>query len=142
MGIARIDKCDNRIYEAVCRLIPQLNPDAAIPSKIELRELIESGHTYFFVAETEGKIAGMATLITYTIPTGKKYWIEDVIVDNAHRNKGIGCALVSNAIKQARLLGAKEVRLTSRPGRMEANKLYRKMGFIPYETNVYKYLIP
>jgi len=33
------------------------------------------------------------------------------------------------------------VALTSRPSRVAANELYKKMGFVQYETNVYKYML-
>ena len=35
--------------------------------------------------------------------------------------------------------GAKDVSLTSRPSREAANRLYRRIGFEPRETNVYRY---
>jgi ribosomal protein S18 acetylase RimI-like enzyme len=39
----------------------------------------------------------------------------------------------------ARLRGARTVDLTSRPSRDAANRLYRRLGFEPRETNVYRY---
>jgi len=35
--------------------------------------------------------------------------------------------------------GAKTVDLTSRPSREAANRLYRRLGFVERETNVYRY---
>ena len=36
-------------------------------------------------------------------------------------------------------LGAKTVDLTSRPKREAANRLYRRLGFVERDTNVYRY---
>ncbi len=93
-----------------------------------------------FVAEIKGgKSAGLFTLVTYDIPTGKKYWIEDVVVDESERGKGIGKAMMLFAIDFARSAGAREIDLTSRPERIEANLLYTKLGFVRRETNAYRY---
>ena len=41
--------------------------------------------------------------------------------------------------KNAAERGARSVDLTSRPSREAANRLYRRLGFEPRETNVYRY---
>jgi ribosomal protein S18 acetylase RimI-like enzyme len=81
----------------------------------------------------------MFTLATCRIPSGLKIWIEDVVVDEAHRGEGLGRKMMLHAIEYCKTLGAKTIELTSRPARIEANRLYQKLGFIQYETNVYKY---
>ena len=43
------------------------------------------------------------------------------------------------AVEEARRRGAKDVSLTSRPSREAANRLYQRLGFQPYETNLYRY---
>jgi len=81
----------------------------------------------------------MLTLGTYYIPTGTKVWIEDVVVDESQRGKGIGQELTIFAVIFAGSLNAESVELTSRPSRIAANKLYQKLGFIKRETNVYRF---
>ena len=83
----------------------------------------------------------MLTIGTYDILTGKKVWIEDVVVDESQRGKGFGKEMVKFAIEYSKTLGAASVALTSRPSRVEANELYKKLGFVLHETNVYKYLL-
>ena len=51
----------------------------------------------------------------------------------------LGEALNMAAIEEARARGAITVELTSRPSREAANRLYRRIGFEPRETNVYRY---
>jgi ribosomal protein S18 acetylase RimI-like enzyme len=77
-------------------------------------------------------------LAFYRIPTGLKAWIEDVVVDESARGKGVGEVLNRAAIDEARRRGAKNVSLTSRQSRETANRLYQRLGFEPYDTNVYR----
>jgi ribosomal protein S18 acetylase RimI-like enzyme len=83
----------------------------------------------------------MLTIGTCLTPSGAKVWIEDVVVDEAQRGKGIGKEMMLFAINYSKALGAESVSLTSRPSRIAANELYQKIGFKQYETNVYKYLL-
>ena len=54
--------------------------------------------------------------------------MEDVIVDEASNNQGIGRLLLDAMVARAGELGCKTVDLTSRPSREAANHLYRKAG--------------
>ena len=80
----------------------------------------------------------MSTLAIFPIPTATRGWVEDVIVDEASNNQGIGRLLPDAMVERASELGCKTVDLTSRPSREAANHLYRKAGFEPRETNVYR----
>jgi ribosomal protein S18 acetylase RimI-like enzyme len=107
---------------------------------VHFKEILKSKKTHLFIAELNKKqIAGMLTIGTYDIPTGTKVWIEDVVVDESQRGKGIGRALTLFAIDFAKSKGYKAIELTSRPSRIAANQLYRNMGFVLRETNVYRY---
>jgi ribosomal protein S18 acetylase RimI-like enzyme len=142
MKIKKINRFSERVYKAVLRLLPQLSSDADLSDKQYFKSILSSESSHFFIAELDNKqIAGMLTICSYRIPTGMKVWIEDVVVDETQRGKGIGKELMLHAIKYSGSLGAKTVGLTSRPSRASANRLYQKMGFVRYETNVYKYHI-
>jgi len=80
----------------------------------------------------------MLSLVVFSIPTGTKAWVEDVVVAQVARGKGVGMALMNHALAVAKNAGAKSVDLTSRPSREAANKLYQKLGFTARETNVYR----
>ena len=140
MKIKKINRFGVRVFEAVLRLLPQLSLEADLPSKQYFKGILTSDNIHFFIAELDNKqIVGMLTIGTYNIPSGTKVWIEDVVVDESQRGKGVGKELMLHAINYSRSLGAKSVGLTSRPSRIAANKLYQKMGFVQYKTNVYKY---
>ncbi|HAC72525.1 MAG TPA: GNAT family N-acetyltransferase, partial [Porphyromonadaceae bacterium] len=66
-------------------------------------------------------------------------WIEDVVVDENARGKGVAASLVYHALKVAREKGIEKVDLTSTPARVAANRLYQKLGFRKRETNVYRF---
>ena len=68
----------------------------------------------------------------------KKAFIEDLVVDEKHRNKGIGKKLLEYAIKKAKELNCTHIELTSNPSRLEANNLYITHGFNLRETNCYR----
>ena len=44
-------------------------------------------------------------------------------------------------VEAARSLGVDHLSLTSNPGRVAANGLYREMGFVLVETNCYKKIL-
>ena len=46
---------------------------------------------------------------------------------------------VATVLDLARREGARTVDLTSRPSREQANRLYRRIGFVQRETNVYRF---
>ena len=121
--------------------MPQLSSSNPPPTDDELRRIIESPASILLIARDDesGRILGSLTLVVFPIPTGIRAWIEDVVVDEAARGRGVGEALNRHALERARAEGARTVDLTSRPTREAANRLYRRLGFEPRETNVYRY---
>ncbi|MFN8240498.1 MAG: GNAT family N-acetyltransferase [Bacteroidales bacterium] len=140
MEIRRITEFNEIVYQAVLNLLPQLDPAYPLPSRDDFKHIISDKNTWFLICEKgSGEIAAMLTLVTYIIPTGRKFWIEDVVVDGQSRGQGLGRAIVERALDIAKKEGGKKADLTSRPFRTAANQLYRNMGFVPRETNFYRY---
>ena len=129
------------ILEAINELLPQLSSSAKPLTASELTEIIQSESSHLLMAEESGKFYGSLTLVTFMIPTGIRAWIEDVVVKENARGKGVGKLLSERAVGLASEIGAKTVDLTSRPSREAANALYKKVGFEMRETNVYRYKI-
>jgi ribosomal protein S18 acetylase RimI-like enzyme len=129
------------LIEAFNRLVPQLSKSNPPPTAAELALIVESPASILLIAvdPADEAILGSMTLAWFRIPTGVRAWIEDVVVDEAARGRGVGEALNREALERARALGAKTVDLTSRPSREAANRLYQRLGFEPRETNVYRY---
>jgi ribosomal protein S18 acetylase RimI-like enzyme len=124
------------------RLIPQLSSSSAPTGREELEDIVSSPATDLFLAtDDDGTILGTATLVTFRIPTGRRAWIEDVVVDEASSGRGIGGALTQAMVDRAEELGCTTVDLTSRPSRAAANRLYQREGFEVRDTNVYRFRI-
>jgi len=133
---------DDELVAAFGRLVPQLSPSAAVPTPDLIREIVEAQASTVPVARDlrdQGRIVGMLTLIVFRIPTGVRAWIEDVVVDETARGRGVGEALSQEAVRRALDLGARTVELTSRPSREAANRLYQRLGFVRRDSNVYRY---
>ncbi|MDQ1427624.1 MAG: hypothetical protein QOK39_1100 [Acidimicrobiaceae bacterium] len=146
------------LVAAIGRLVGQLSSTAPAPTRAELEWIVASPATTLILAHEaadpaaagdaaapgaggapEAPIVGMLTLAVFRIPTGVRAWIEDVVVDEAARGRGVGAALSQRAVELATAAGAKTVELTSRPSREAANRLYRRLGFQPRDTNVYRF---
>jgi ribosomal protein S18 acetylase RimI-like enzyme len=130
------------IVDAVDRLVPQLSQSKPPPSVDELGELVSSPATDLFIAlDDDGTIVAMATLVNFRIPTGLRGWIEDVVVDESARGRGVGEAVTQAMLDRARELGCLTVDLTSRPARDVANRLYQRAGFVKRDTNVWRFTL-
>lgn len=129
------------VAEAFNRLIPQLSSSNPPPTREFLSRIVDSEASILLAAEEDGVILGSLTLVVFLIPTSVRAWIEDVVVDEAGRGKGVGAALNEEALSRAAALGATTVDLTSRPSREAANRLYQRLGFEARETNVYRYKV-
>jgi ribosomal protein S18 acetylase RimI-like enzyme len=130
------------IVEAVERLTPQLSRSKPPPTEVEMGDIVASPATDLFIAlSDDNTIIGMATLVTFRLPTGLRAWIEDVVVDEAARRTGVAETLTQAMLDRSRDQGCVTVDLTSRPAREAANRLYMKMGFALRDTNVYRLVI-
>ena len=141
LEIRPADRVDDELVAAFAELIPQLSSSSPPPDAAALTAIVDSPDSVLFIARVDEAIVGSLTLAFYRIPTGVKGWIEDVVVDASARGRGVGEALNRAAIAEAAHRGAKNVSLTSRSSREAANRLYVRLGFEPYETNVYRYTI-
>lgn len=132
------------VTDEVCatfdHLIPQLSSSNPPPTPDELKQMAADPNIVLYIARdtATGAIVGTLTLAFFRIPTGLQARIEDVVVDEVARGRGVGEILTNAAIDRAREAGAKSIGLTSRPSREAANRLYLRMGFEVRETNVYR----
>ena len=120
-------------------LMKELNPEIKVTAEMLKAVAADPGARFFAAIGPDGHIVGTATLCISHSPTGRKGGIEDVVVSQACRGQGLGRQLMEHIIGYARTeLSPIVLHLTSRPARVAANRLYRALGFQPYETNVYK----
>ncbi|MEE0912884.1 MAG: GNAT family N-acetyltransferase [Paludibacteraceae bacterium] len=138
MKITEIDDFQPGLTDSIYRLLRQLTDKQLDFSDDALRLIIESPNSHLLVATEDDELVGMLTIATYISPTGKKAWIEDVVVDEIYRGRGFAKELIFYAIDWARRHDILILMLTSNPKRVAANQLYPKMLFQRRETNVYR----
>ena len=137
--IEAISQFDAALISPINDMLAQLTSREASFGEQELRAIIENPASQLFILRAEEKVIGMLTLGRYASPTGVKVWVEDVVVMNEYRGKGLGRKLVNHAIDFCKTNYAPcTLMLTSNPARVAANELYRTSGFEPKQTNVYK----
>ena len=141
--VREVTEVDGALLGAMARLIPQLSSSNPPPDAMALEVIVSSDASILLLAVDpattgEAAILGSLTLALFHVPTGLRAWIEDVVVDEGARGRGVGEALNRVAIERARREGATTVDLTSRPSRVVANRLYQRLGFQERSTNVYR----
>ena len=137
LSVKQVREVTGPLLDAFARLMPQLSPQLEAPSAARLQAIVESPSAALFAAEAGGGIRGLLPLVWYDVPSSRKAWIEDVVVDAEARGTGAGRALVAAALEHAAVIGAGKVLLTSNPAREAARALYRKMGFEEAATTVF-----
>ena len=138
MEVEVVRSATDEVVKAFGRLLPQLSRSASPLDADALARVVTWEGNRLLIARLDGGIVGALTLVTFPIPTGMRAWIEDVVVDEAARGKGVGAALTWEAVRLARELGARTVDLTSRPSREAANRLYERLGFELRDSRVYR----
>ncbi len=81
------------------------------------------------VAECEGQVVGLAIFfVKYSTWKGKGLYLDDLIVTETHRGRGIGLALLKAYLEEARRSGARQVHWQVLDWNQPAIDLYKKMG--------------
>lgn len=122
--------------EQIAVLVAQLTSKEVDAARFD--EVAQSTEAQLFAARCNGRIVGVLVLALYPTLTGRKAWIEDVVVDASQRGAGIGRALVERAITEAQARGAATLDLTSNPSREAAHRLYRACGFEERATTPFR----
>jgi len=129
---------DDDLAEEIHRLLPQLSKTAVFDRGI-LNRMVENESVDLFLARLAGRVVGMATLVTFPIPTGLRGHIDDVVVDEAARGRGIARQLLEAMIVRARAVAVRSLDLTSRPSRESAIRLYEASGFKRRDSVLFRY---
>lgn len=87
----------------------------------QIEKSARNSSCYGIFVEGEDKLAGFARVISDYATT---YYLCDVVVDEEHRNKGLGTALVSYIESLPVYAGLRGILVTR-----DAHSLYRKFGY-------------
>lgn len=115
-----------------------LHGDERHVSRHELEEITHDPNIVLMVARNENKIIGMGAIYVIRKIGNRKVYIEDIIVDEAYRNQGIGGKLMNALIEAAQGFGARSAELMTRTDRKDAHRFYEKLGFVNKNRYVYK----
>ena len=129
---------DNRIDGLAPRLKELFRQLTVHREPLDLdKVLAKENNITLLVCREEEKIAGMASLCTYKVISGHKGWIEDVVVDESERGKGIGRLLMNRLIDLAKEKGLSELFLFTGYHRKPAIAMYESLGFKEKESHLY-----
>jgi len=113
-------------------LIGQLGyPTSADAVRERVERLWSSEADRLVVAELDGEVIGLASLhislsIAYDEPAAK---LTGIVVDERHRRRGVGQALVEELEREAERRGCCLVFLTTSGRREDAHAFYKRIGF-------------
>jgi ribosomal protein S18 acetylase RimI-like enzyme len=137
VNVERVTEATDELVEAFTHLLPQLTPGRAAPTLAELNAIASAPGTNLLVARDADAAVGTLTLLLYRIPSGVRGWIHDVVVDESARGRGVGAALVDEALRIAEAAGVASVHLTARAHREAAHRMYRRLGFVEHPSQVF-----
>lgn len=108
--------------------------------RIKNRDVSKDDTFHEVVVEYDGKIVGYLLLTRVLNPViNRPYYLVDyVCVVREYRGHGVGEKMMDYAEEYARSQNAMYLQLTCRWTRIEAHKLYEKVGFIKRESDIYR----
>ena len=81
------------------------------------------------VAEMDGKIVGMAIyFVKYSTWNGKGLYLDDLVVTEQHRGKGIGQKLFDAYVEEAKKINANQLHWQVLDWNVNAIEFYKKLG--------------
>lgn len=133
MGDVDLRRLRREDAAAVARLLGQLGyPAPADAVERRLDRLLESKADLQLVAVDGDRVVGLAGLqigrsLEHDSPVGK---LSELVVDENHRGRGLGKALVQAVEREARARGCTFLYLTTAHRRKEAHAFYERIGFV------------
>lgn len=106
-----------------------------------LRALLASPAAHIAIArDAEARVIGMATaqLVISTAEGAPSAWIEDVVVRDGWRGRGVGCALLDTVLAWARSQGAVRAQLLADLDNAPALAFYDHVGWQPTRLGAWR----
>lgn len=115
-------------------LVFQLDPSESFNEQSFYKAMFNG---YIAKVEEKGKLLGIGWIFPRQTLLRRQAVVEDMIVDENQRGKGLGEKILLDLIDWAKKQGVEVVELTTNPKRVAANSLYQKIGFKLHLTNHY-----
>lgn len=123
------------LQSQLTELYLQLNAELKQHSLQEIRK--KSKDIEIAVCFEGDLLIGIAMLAKYTVISGHKGMIEDVVVSQDHRGRGIGRQLMELLLERAKQCNLDDVLLFSGHHRTAAITLYKSLGFTLKNSGLY-----
>jgi ribosomal protein S18 acetylase RimI-like enzyme len=120
---------------ALVRLIEQLAGGFELTNPLTeeyARECLAFPGSHVLLAEVEGEAIGLlsSSVRPDLFHAAPSCTIDELIVEQAHRGRGAGSALLGEVLRRAAALGCVEVSVTVMPDNEGAQRLYRSHGLV------------
>jgi GNAT superfamily N-acetyltransferase len=87
-----------------------------------------------FVAMVGGRVVGFTKLAFVEKPWGLSCEVDTMVVDEAHRSKGVGAQMLRAAEHEAHRRGAKGIRVDVLIENYDGREFYQRAGFEPFSV--------
>lgn len=142
-----IRDAETRDAPALVRLLCQLDPPEEAPDEAAARDAIDAVSRHpgmrLVVAEADGDVVGSVVLaVLPNLTHHAQPWaqLENLIVDEAHRDRGVGRALMAWCEAAAREAGCYKLQFQSRNHRRDSHRFYRRLGYRALTVGFRRYL--
>ena len=123
------------VQKQVSDLFQQLGGDR---NQVNLTEVLnEKNQITLAYCSDKDQIVGIALMCTYNVISGKKGWIEDVVVHSNYRGQGIGRKLMNKLLEVGTEKQLSEILLFTEDHRIPAITLYNDLGFRLKDSRIY-----
>jgi glucosamine-phosphate N-acetyltransferase len=133
----RVRECTVADFDNVLALLRQLWPDTlldlgAVRSRFE--RALASPCQLYLCAESDKKVVGFGSLTTKSTLWSPALvgYVDEMVVDQGHRGKGIGSQILDHLTAWARDQGCDCIELDSAFHRKETHAFYERHGFQSY----------
>ena len=120
----------------VVALYKQLAPD--LKATLLPNLLNPSNNITVVLCRLDDRAVGIAILATYTVLSGRRGIVEDVVVDKNQRGQGIGKLLIKKLLEEGKRKQLDGIMLFSGHHRKAAISLYKSLGFTQRDSGVYQ----
>lgn len=134
----RVRSAQAEDLEAVRKLAQELRSEIGMPTSLGEERFktcfhasLMDPHCRILIAELGGNLVGYLSIWRRSnlSHAGPAAFVDDLIVSEEARGKGLGTALLQEAMRYAKEWGCVEIEVSTMPENEGAQRLYREMGF-------------
>jgi GNAT superfamily N-acetyltransferase len=113
-----------------------VKPEEVIDAE-RFKLIAKDSHSFLLGIQVDGHIIGLGEVCKVVHPVHIVGYVHNIVIDPAHRGKGIFSFLMNALEAKAKKWGCDQMNLTC--SRSEVQPLYEKRGYLKKETNFYTF---